>query len=454
MQIFIVMKPNNQFPKGIAYIIGNEAAERYSYYGMKAILVIFLTTMIYNNQGQLAPLSEKEATNWNHFFVFGVYGISILGALLSDVYWGKYRTIIRLSIVYVIGHLFLALFENYFGFFIGLTLIALGSGGIKPSVSAHLGDQFDEGNKHLLDRIFFWFYLAINAGAFFAYFSAERILKNPDLGSKVAFGLPGIFMLIATIVFYLGRKKYIAIKPAGWELYKKELFSEKGKSLLLKLLPVYAFIPVFWALYDQGGSTWVIQANSPLMDKTVSFLGYSYSFFPSEIGYLNPLLIVILIPFFTLIFYPFIKKYIPFGYMQRIFIGMLLCAVSFMIIAWTQEKMDNGISVSIGWQMLAYVIITISEIFVSVSVLEFSYTQAPNALKSIVSSISLFTVALGQIIVMVVNSSYNTEGESINAGYFWIFVGLMIATALLFYWVNRSYKEQEYLQVKENIEAV
>ncbi len=448
------MTKTNNFPKGIGYIIGNEAAERYSYYGMKAILVVFLTTMIYNNNGQIDPLSEKEATNWNHVFVFGVYGISILGALLSDVYWGKYKTIIRLSIIYIIGHLFLALFENYFGFFIGLSLIAIGSGGIKPSVSAHLGDQFDEGNKSKLDKIFFWFYLAINAGAFFAYFSAERILKNPDLGSKVAFGLPGIFMLIATIIFYMGRKKYISIKPAGWEMYKKELFSDKGKKLLLKLLPVYLFIPVFWALYDQGGSTWVIQASSPLMNKTISFGSYSYNFFPSEIGYLNPLLIVILIPFFTAILYPFIKKYIPFGYMQRIFIGMLLCAVSFIVISWAQEQIDKGIIVSIGWQMLAYLIITISEIFVSVSVLEFTYTQAPSALKSIVSSFSLLTVALGQIIVIVVNSLYNTENQSIDAGYFWIFVALMFATAILFYLVNRSYKEEDYIQPIEQREIV
>jgi proton-dependent oligopeptide transporter, POT family len=447
------MNKQNIFPKGIAYIIGNEAAERYSYYGMKAILVVFLTSMIYNNQGQLDPLSDKEATAWNHLFVFGVYGISILGALLSDIYWGKYRTIIRLSILYVIGHLFLALFENYFGFFVGLTLIAIGSGGIKPSVSAHLGDQFDESNKHLLDKIFFWFYLAINAGAFFAYFSAERILKNPDLGSKVAFGLPGIFMLIATIVFYLGRKKYISIKPVGWEFYKSELFSDKGKKTILKLLPVYLFIPVFWALYDQGGSTWVIQASSPLMDKRISFGSFSYEFFPSEIGYLNPLLIVILIPIFTLFLYPYIKKHLPFGYMQRIFLGMLLCALSFIIISWSQEQIDKGISVSIGWQMLAYVIITISEIFVSVSVLEFSYTQAPTSLKSIVSSLSLFTVALGQIIVMLINHYYNTDNATIDAGFFWIFVGLMFATAILFYLVNRNYKEEIYIQSSENIET-
>lgn len=448
------MQKDNLLPKGVAYIIGNEAAERYSYYGMKAILVVFLTSMIYNNQGQLDPLSAKEATNWNHLFVFGVYGISLFGALLSDVYWGKYRTIIRLSIVYVIGHLFLGLFENYLGFFIGLTLIAIGSGGIKPSVSAHLGDQFDESNKHLLDKIFFWFYLAINAGAFFAYLSAERILKNPDLGPKVAFGLPGFFMLIATIVFYMGRKKYISIKPVGWNLYKEELFSAKGKKLVMKLLPVYLFIPVFWALYDQGGSTWVIQANSPLMDKTISIGSYSYSFYPSEIGWLNPLLIVVLIPFFTLVFYPYIKKFVPFGFMQRIFIGMLLCAFSFTIIAWAQEKIDNGVAVSIGWQMFAYVIITISEIFVSVSVLEFSYTQAPNKLKSFISSFSLLTVALGQIIVMIINSLYNNEDESINAGFFWIFVGLMAATAFLFYFTNRSYKEEEHLQLAENREIV
>ena len=112
-------------------------------------------------------------------------------------------------------------------------MIAIGAGGIKPCVSAHVGDQFDASNSHLIERMYNWFYFSINVGAIIAYLSAERILSNPYLteigwNARVAFGLPGLLMLIALIVFYLGRRKYISVKPAGWSVYKKEIFSSRG----------------------------------------------------------------------------------------------------------------------------------------------------------------------------------------------------------------------------------
>ena len=130
-----------KWPRGIGYIIGNEAAERYSFYGMKAILFVFLTQFIQTADGELDVLGKADAYFWIHAFVFVAYGISILGAMLSDIFLGKYKTIIYLSIVYIIGHFILALFETQVGFLVGCSLIALGSGGIKPCVSAHVGDQ-------------------------------------------------------------------------------------------------------------------------------------------------------------------------------------------------------------------------------------------------------------------------------------------------------------------------
>ena len=131
-----------KMPKGIPYIIGNEAAERFSYYGMRAILVIFMTQYMMAPDGVTPDrMTEAEATQWFHVFASAVYLFPMIGAIISDAFWGKYKTIMTLSVVYCLGHLVLALFESRYGLAAGLSLIAVGSGGIKPCVSAHVGDQ-------------------------------------------------------------------------------------------------------------------------------------------------------------------------------------------------------------------------------------------------------------------------------------------------------------------------
>ena len=202
-------------PPGIPYIIGNEAAERFSFYGMRSILTVFMTTYLMSAAGPLAVMTDNEATGWFHEFVFGVYFLPILGAIISDGFLGKYRTILSLSIVYCLGHLALAINDTRLGLFIGLLLIAIGSGGIKPCVSAHVGDQFGAGNQHLLSRAFGWFYLSINLGSSISTFLCPILLNNKTFGSHYAFGLPGLLMLIATIIFWMGRKKFVHIPEEG-----------------------------------------------------------------------------------------------------------------------------------------------------------------------------------------------------------------------------------------------
>jgi len=247
-----------KYPKGIPYIIGNELAERFSYYGMRAILVVFMTQHLMSS-GKLNPMSENEATTYYHLFSMANYFFPIVGAILSDVIWGKYKTIISLSIVYVLGHLALAIDESRLGLTIGLTLIAIGAGGIKPCVSAHVGDQFEEKNKSLLENIFGYFYFSINLGAAVSTLLIPVLLEK--YGPHVAFGVPGLLMLIATIVFWKGRKVFIAIPPVGLKAYKEDLFSSKGKKAIKNLSIMYIFIAIFWSLFDQTGSSWVLQAD-------------------------------------------------------------------------------------------------------------------------------------------------------------------------------------------------
>ncbi len=200
-----------KLPRQIPYIIGNEACERFSFYGMRNILTPFLITSLLLS----APLAERAglAKEVFHTFVIGVYFFPLLGGWLSDRFFGKYNTVFWLSLVYVIGHACLAAFEdNKTGFYTGLFLIALGSGGIKPLVSAFVGDQFDQTNKAKAKLVYDAFYWTINFGSFFASLLMPKILKA--WGPAWAFGIPGILMALATVIFWAGRKKYVHLPPA------------------------------------------------------------------------------------------------------------------------------------------------------------------------------------------------------------------------------------------------
>jgi len=210
---------STSIPSGIPFIVANEAAERFSYYGMRAILVVFMTQYLMSPTGQLDVMSEHEAQGYYHLFVSAVYFMPFLGAFLADGVIGKYRTILFLSLFYCIGHFALALDDTRMGLLIGLGFIALGAGGIKPCVSSHLGDQFGLSNHHLLSKVFGWFYFSINLGAFAAMLIIPWLLA--EYGAATAFAVPGLLMLAATFAFWSGRYNFIHIPPTG-KLFIKE----------------------------------------------------------------------------------------------------------------------------------------------------------------------------------------------------------------------------------------
>ncbi len=218
---------DDRFPAGIPFIVGNEAAERFSYYGMRQILYIYLvglfTGFVAENALPAAELSEAKvrATQAVHVFMAGVYLFPMIGAILADRLLGKYRVIFWVSLIYVAGHAALAV-AGRFGvlgnlggaetaMFVGLGLIAIGSGGIKPCVSANVGDQFTAANGHLVPKIFQIFYFTINFGSFFASVLTPVLYKQ--FGPEVAFGVPGVLMAVAAVVFWLGRRRFVRVPP-------------------------------------------------------------------------------------------------------------------------------------------------------------------------------------------------------------------------------------------------
>ncbi len=413
-------------PAGIPYIIGNEAAERFSFYGMRTILVVFMTQYLMAADGTPAPMSETEAKGWYHLFVSAVYLTPLLGALLSDVWLGKYRTIIALSLVYCGGHLALALDDTRLGLATGLALIALGAGGIKPCVSAHVGDQFGWRNRHLVSRTFAWFYAAINLGAFVSTLLTPWVLEHH--GPHWAFGIPGLLMALATWIFWLGRHRYVHVPPAGRRVLEEAL-QPRSLRAFARLALVFLFVAVFWSLFDQTGSSWVLQAER--MDRQLLGL----EILPAQIQAANPLLVILLIPLFAYGLYPLLGRVVRVTPMRKVALGFFVAAAAFAVTALAQERIDGGGEPTILWQLLAYLLLTSAEVLVSITALEYAYTQAPRTLKSFVMALFMLSISLGNLFTSAVNFFIQNPDGSVKlagADYFWFFTGLMLATALLF----------------------
>jgi len=431
-------------PAGIPYIVVNEAAERFSYYGMRAILVVFMTQHLASTSGLPDVMSEDEAKGWFHLFAAAVYCTPLLGALLADGLLGKYRTIILLSLVYCAGHFALAFDDTRTGLAVGLGLIALGAGGIKPCVSSHLGDQFGWTNAALLSRAFAWFYFAINLGAFVSSLATPWLLQH--YGSTLAFGVPGVLMFLATVVFWSGRYRFVHI-PAHGRRFLAESIGRAGRGALGRLGVIYLFIAVFWSLFDQTASSWVLQAQH--MNRYL----FGYEVLPAQIQAANPLLVMLLIPVFSYRVYPAIDRVFPLTPLRKIAIGLFVAAAAFAIPTGLQLAIDDGGEPFIGWQLLAYVVLTSAEVMVSITCLEFSYSQAPASMKSLVMAFFMLSISLGNLFTSAVNFFIDKPGGECRlagADYFLFFTLLMLVTAALFVVVSRLYRGQVYLHPEQS----
>uniref|UniRef100_A0A4W3H089 Solute carrier family 15 member 1b n=1 Tax=Callorhinchus milii TaxID=7868 RepID=A0A4W3H089_CALMI len=362
------------FPISIGFIVINEFCERFSYYGMRAVLVLYFRYFL--------RWDEDQATAIYHAFVALCYFTPILGAIIADSWLGKFKTIIYLSIVYAIGQLVMSigaiadltdkgipdgkpdsLTLHVALSATGLLLIALGTGGIKPCVSSFGGDQFEEHQENQRKRFFSIFYLSINAGSLIStiitpVLRSQQCGKIPQECYPLAFGVPAALMVVALIVFILGSPLYKRESPQGNIVVKvskcvgfaiKNRFVHRSKEypkrehfldwaiekydehliaqikMVLKVLFLYIPLPMFWALFDQQGSRWTFQATVMDGDFTV-----------------NPILILIMVPIFDIVIYPLINKCkINFSPLRKITVGMLIAGLAFVVAALLQIQIDK-----------------------------------------------------------------------------------------------------------------
>ncbi|XP_041440215.1 solute carrier family 15 member 1 [Xenopus laevis] len=373
------------YPLSIFFIVINEFCERFSYYGMRAVLVLYFKYFL--------QWDDNLATVIYHTFVAICYLTPILGAIIADSWLGKFKTIVYLSIVYAVGQVVMAVsaihdltdgnkdgtpdtIEVHVALsIIGLLLIALGTGGIKPCVAAFGGDQFDESQDKQRSQFFSIFYLSINAGSLLSTIITP-ILRGQECGIHsqqkcypLAFGVPAALMVVALVIFIVGSSMYKKVSPQGniivkvskcigfaisnryrnrsksipkrehWMDWAKEKYEERliaQIKMVLKVLFLYIPLPMFWALFDQQGSRWTLQATT--MDGNFGAIQIQ----PDQMQTVNPILIIVLVPIFDAVLYPLIKKCkLNFTPLKRMTVGMFLAAISFVAAALVQIEIDK-----------------------------------------------------------------------------------------------------------------
>lgn len=502
------------FPPQIKYIVGNEGCERYSYYGMRSILVVFMTSTLL--------MTNEHATEVMHLFMGACYLLPLFGSLIADYFFGRYKTILFLSLFYCVGHAVLAIYEgSEAGLYAGLALIALGSGGIKPCISAFVGDQFKADQKDLLNKVYDLFYFMINFGSFFSTILTPWTLEK--YGASVAFGIPGILMGIATIIFWLGNRHYIKTPPTGvdrngfWPMLALGIHSnlklgtgstavgflgvlvmlaitvfagveygltggfgvpiilmaaiifmglkpfwnylEKNhpkKSveefrIALNIMRVFALISVFWALFDQHASTWVLQAQQmvrivevPAFMQSMFGMSPTIEILASQFSAINPILVMIMIPIFTFGIYPTMEKFYPLTALRRMGWGFIVASFGFATAALIQYPIDAGGQVHILWQSLQYILMTAAEVMISITGLTFAYTQAPKSMKSTIMSFWLLTVFIGNLLTAFI---VKIAVFPVNTGNFYmLFAGFIFIAGLIFAFLVRNYKVRDAME--------
>ena len=434
------------FPKAVPFIIGNEVAERFSYYGMRAILPTFLVAQFFNpsHSAALTAVAEARANDFVHSFAALGYALPVVGALLADWVLGKYRVILYLSLLYCVGHALLAAFVNDLnGFRLGLLVVAVGMGGIKSSVTANLGDQFTQSNAHLLPKAYGWFQLSIDVGAALSTAFVPELYAR--YGAAVAFGVPGLLMGAAAFTFWLGRHRYVRVPPTGLLAgLRQTLGPGEGRAALRRVGVVFLFIPVLGALYDQSVSEWVLQAAHLNRE-----LWPGFTPLPEQLQILGIVFGIGLNPLLTYRIYPALaRRGIQATPLRRMGAGMVIVAGAMVIIAGVQHGLDAGGSPSVWWQVLAYFVVAGGTLMVAVTGLEYAYTHSPPALKSLMTALWLLTIAGGNFFLAVMNKSIAAGGffaRFQGANYYWFFVGLMAVNVTLFALVATQLREKTYV---------
>ena len=506
----------SRHPVGFWYIFSGELAERSSYYGMRAILALYMTEKLGFTDGQASVTMS--------YFIAGCYLLPLVGGYLADNFFGKYWTIVGFSLPYILGHVILGV-ESTPYMYAALALLAMGSGVIKPNISTLMGMTYDQqrpGEEKLRSDAFAMFYWAINVGASLSAFTMP--LLRSKYGYAVAFLFPAALMLVAFLVFAAGKRHYavevISRKAPDPEVRRQRMV------VLGRIIGLFLVVTFFWSIFDQSASTWTLFTRD-LMDLNL----FGAKLQPDMVQAFNPLLIILLLPPVTILWKQIGKMGREMRPTDKMVIGFILTGASMGVmalvgvrslaaiealakdghtivlmgdggqnrvlrdgpvtagrgvvvnsvedvaalkvadpakVAYLTQVGDPKLKREIGekgkghpysddivaalkarfpgavvppkasvlWEILAYIIITVAEICISVSGLELAFTAAPQSMKSFVTACWLLTVFIANMLNAQITPYYEAV---LPDRYFGALALSMIPVTIVFFLIGRRF---------------
>lgn len=429
-----IVQQKKGHPKGLYLLFFTEMWERFSYYGMRAILILYLTKKLM--EGGLG-MDEKEAMLLYGNFSGLVYFTPLIGGWLADKYLGKRLAITIGGITMMLGQFTLFAMNNMTGLYLGLFLLIIGNGFFKPNISTLLGGLYKEGDDRR-DSAFTIFYMGINLGALLAPlvigFISDNLFSttNPDgtiaYGYKYGFLVAGIGMLLGQLLFNLLAPKYLGdlgTKPIGKSALDssdtqnlKSINPETGAVLDEKqerqrvsvIFILFLFAVFFWAGFEQAGSSLSLYTDK-FIDRKVFGYEIPTSFFQA----VNPLFIIILAPLFTMFWTSPLGKKLSTP--VKMGLGMIILGLGFLfMLGAVAERVANGNEADVAnkaalmWLIMTYFLHTIGELCISPVGLSVVTKLSPPKLASVLMAVWLLSSSAANFLGGQVASIIETMG--------------------------------------------
>lgn len=445
-------------PKGLYLLFFTEMWERFSYYGMRAILVLYLTKSLI--EGGLA-INPQTATLVYGYFTGLVYFTPLIGGWLADKFLGQRKAITIGGVTMMIGQFVLFAINSHLGLYLGLFLLIIGNGFFKPNISTLVGNLYKPGDTRR-DSAFTIFYMGINLGALIAPFVigilTDGIFATKDQagaiithGYKYGFLAAGLGMMLGQLAFNALSNKYlgeIGVSPMGSNKNisvvqdKSENKSQKLTSVEKQRVAVififFFFAIFFWAGFEQAGSSLTLYTER-FIDRTINVPFYGEWNIPSPLFQsVNPFFIVCLAPLVALFWNT--KLGVKLSTPLKMGLGMVILGVGFFFMLGAVaerggDSQDVAIKASLWWLILTYLVHTIGELCISPVGLSVVTKLSPPKLASLLMGVWMLASSIANIIGGYLASTV----ESLGAGKIFLYISIfVIVCGLLMISLNKK----------------
>jgi len=417
-----------------------ELAERCAYYGGAVLLARYTTEYLHLEEGWSGTVIHL----WKAF----CYLLPIAGGYMADRYLGRFKTIIYLAPVYVLGVIMLAHWQTPIGLYVALALLAVGSGIVKPNISPLMGRMYQMDGltgdalrqmQELKSDAFSKFYASINIGAFLSMSILPTVRDH--FGYRTAFSIPVVIMVVAFVVFWIGRKYYPdedLRHDNEMKMARSDADRAADRKIIFGMLGIFISTITFWATYEQYSTTWIYFAQ-----KYMNLHGLP----ADQIQIINPFLVILLSLFFFSPFWKWVDKMRvsknkpPLAFTQKMKFGFVLMIAASLCLAFPALMSTATYKPSCVWQMIATVLMTVGELCVFTIGLESAFDEAPKHLQSSLTGIFLAMIFFGNI--LAASAFMPLYAKMKPSSYFFLMAGVTTVGLIMVYAFSKKFERKK-----------